>query len=123
MNINIEQLKEIHKMQQNLDKRIHEERGLETRETHIKRIVAFNVEFAELLQELPTTFKYWKKTAIDNRDKALEEFVDCVHFALSMSEEPRYRQIHCESDITSPDKTRGTDYERGKCKTQGYADV
>lgn len=41
-------------------------------------------ELGELLQEVPTLFKYWKKSAINNLEKALEEYVDCVHFLLSL---------------------------------------
>lgn len=86
MNINIEQLKEIWQMQQDLDKRIHNEKGLRLQDTVDKRKIALIVELGELLQELPSTFKYWKKGAIDNRGKALEEFVDCLHFALSLTD-------------------------------------
>lgn len=45
--------------------------------------LAFNVEFGEFMNEIPTTFKHWKKTALDNREKALEEYVDMLHFLLS----------------------------------------
>lgn len=38
----------------------------------------------ELMNELPTYFKHWKKTAVDNKEKALEEYVDCLHFAVSL---------------------------------------
>ena len=41
-------------------------------------------ELGELMNELPTYFKYWKKTSADNKEKALEEYVDCLHFAVSL---------------------------------------
>ena len=41
-------------------------------------------ELGELLQEVPTLFKYWKKSAVNNLEKALEEYVDCVHVLLSL---------------------------------------
>lgn len=36
------------------------------------------------MNELPTYFKYWKKTAVNNKEKALEEYIDCLHFAVSL---------------------------------------
>ena len=36
------------------------------------------------MNELPTYFKHWKKSAVDNKEKALEEYVDCLHFAVSL---------------------------------------
>ena len=41
-------------------------------------------ELGELMQELQTEFKYWKKSAVNNIEKALEEYVDCLHFLLSL---------------------------------------
>ena len=41
-------------------------------------------ELGELMQELQAEFKYWKKSAVNNLEKALEEYVDCLHFLLSL---------------------------------------
>ena len=70
-------------------------------------ITAYRVELGELLQEWKQ-FKFWKinKGEID-RDKMLEEWADCMHFALSLENynicpnEGYYDYIskHAEEDI------------------------
>ncbi len=71
---------EMLKLQKGLDTRI-----LDGAEYPLYQMrVAYYVEIGEMLNEMPTVFKHWKKTAVDNREKALVEAVDCVHFWLSM---------------------------------------
>lgn len=41
-------------------------------------------ELGELLQEVPAEFKYWKDSAVNNLEKALVEYVDCVHILISL---------------------------------------
>ena len=68
--------------QRELDDYIMRERGLTHDETIEQRKLAFVVELAELAQEW-RGFKYWS----DNQqpsDKMLEEYVDVLHFALSL---------------------------------------
>lgn len=71
---------EMLKLQRGLDDRILD--GAEY--PMYKMRLALNVELGEMLNEMPTVFKHWKKTAVDDRDKALVEAVDCVHFWLSL---------------------------------------
>ena len=79
----IEQLKELLEMQKMLDASIFEKHGITTYPYENMRI-ALLVEVGELMNELPTRFKHWKKSAKDNYEKALVEYVDCLHFALSV---------------------------------------
>jgi len=68
--------------QQELDDYIMRERGFTHEETIEQRKLAFVVELAELAQEW-RGFKYWS----DNQqpsDKMIEEYVDVLHFALSL---------------------------------------
>lgn len=75
-----EQFEQICKRQRILDERI-----LNGAEYPVEKMkIALFVELGELMNELPTYFKYWKKTAVDNKKKALEEYVDCLHFAVSL---------------------------------------
>lgn len=81
----LEQLKELLEMQRVLDDAILKEHG----NVYDKKIaeqmkIALFVELGELMNELPSYFKHWKKTAKDNREKALVEYVDCLHFQLSL---------------------------------------
>lgn len=48
-------------------------------------LIALFVELGEFMNEIPTKFKYWKKSAKDDYEKALEEYVDCLHFAMSLA--------------------------------------
>lgn len=45
--------------------------------------VALHVEFAEMMNEIQTSWKNWKKVE-DDKDAAKIEFIDCVHFMLSL---------------------------------------
>ena len=59
-------------------------------------ITAYRVELGELLQEWKQ-FKYWKMNKGEiNRDKMLEEWADCMHFALSL--ENYIKKYNCEDD-------------------------
>lgn len=80
------ELAELLEMQEELDEAILEERGI-TRYPDVNIRIALSVELREMLNELPTLFKYWKKTAEDNREKALVEYVDALHFAMSLTNE------------------------------------
>lgn len=75
-----EQFEYIRKQQTILDTRILN--GNEYPENEMS--IALFVELGELMNELPTYFKHWKKSAVDNKEKALEEYVDCLHFAVSL---------------------------------------
>lgn len=78
------ELAELLEMQQKLDESILKEKGIT--EYPVDEIeTALIVELGELMNEFPTKFKYWKSTAVDNRKKGLEEYVDCLHFALSIA--------------------------------------
>lgn len=60
-----EQFEHIRKQQYELDKRI-----LNGAEYPLGKInIALFVELGELMNELPTYFKYWKKTSVDNKKR------------------------------------------------------
>lgn len=80
----INQLKELLEMQKVLDDSIFKAKGIEEYPLENMKIALF-VELGELMNELPTKFKHWKSSAVDNREKALVEYVDCLHFALSVT--------------------------------------
>ena len=80
----IEQLKELLEMQRVLDESIFKEHGITEYPLENMKLALFD-ELGELLHEFPTKYKHWKKTAVDNREKGLEEYVDVLHFALSLT--------------------------------------
>lgn len=82
-NEELRDLGELLLMQQQLDLSIYKEKGIKKYPLEEVQI-ALIVEIGEMMNEAPSLFKYWKDTAVDDRVKALEEYVDCLHFALSL---------------------------------------
>lgn len=80
----LDQLKELLEMQRVLDQSIFNEHGITEYPLENMKLALFD-ELGELLHEYPTKYKHWKKSAVDNREKGLEEYVDCLHFALSLT--------------------------------------
>ena len=96
----INQLKELLEMQKVLDNNIFREKGIKQYPKENMQVALF-VELGELLNELPTLFKHWKSSAVDNREKALVEYVDCLHFALSLTND---NGVEFNNDLSlSPD--------------------
>lgn len=80
------ELKEFYKMQEELDNYIAKTKNLENidkRQLISNVILALQVEIAELANEL-RVFKYWSNKKDYSREKALEEYVDILHFFLSL---------------------------------------
>ncbi|MGM7702280.1 dUTP diphosphatase [Pseudalkalibacillus sp. Hm43] len=80
MNLKLQSLFE---MQNELDRRIERERGLENEDLVDKKILALQVELGELANET-RCFKFWSSKAPSERSVILEEFVDGIHFLLSL---------------------------------------
>ncbi|KEF39547.1 hypothetical protein M670_01320 [Schinkia azotoformans MEV2011] len=70
-------------LQKELDTRIEKEHGLEQADLMDKKIMALLVELGELANET-RCFKFWSKKPAAARDVILEEYVDGVHFILSI---------------------------------------
>ena len=110
---------ELFQMQKALDERIVKEKGLEGQDLLPKKILALQTELGELANEW-RGFKFWSKRqfptneevhCIDDegnayyRNNLLEEYVDCLHFILSIGNE---LEVTCNQDyIQSIDILRG----------------
>lgn len=70
-------------LQRELDARIEKEHGLEQTDLMDKKIMALLVELGELANET-RCFKFWSKKPAATRDVILEEYVDGIHFILSI---------------------------------------
>lgn len=68
--------------QDKLDATILENKQLEKKDTRKKREVAFLMEFSEFVNDTQY-FKYWKEHN-EPKETMAEEFVDALHFALSL---------------------------------------
>ncbi len=77
-------LQKLFEMQRQLDAHIEKEHPRQEGEDRLaKKILALQVELGELANELPEVFKYWSNKK-NNYEKALKEYVDCLHFLLSI---------------------------------------
>lgn len=80
------ELRPLFYMQEELDKKINSRFELDDdiKEEHqLKKVVAFRVEVAELLNAT-RLHKYWSVKPMDPKEKILEEYVDGLHFLISI---------------------------------------
>ena len=76
-------------IQKGLDDRIRQEHGLIGRDLIAEKVLALQVELAELANET-RCFKYWSKKPPSAREVILEEYVDGLHFVISLGIEMGY---------------------------------
>jgi len=76
-------LKELFEMQKKLEDRIVKEKGLESKDLFNNTMLALHVEIGEMANEWQG-FKHWK-TNPQPKPKLLEEYIDCLHFYLSIA--------------------------------------
>lgn len=78
-------IKKLFEAQRILDEKIYEEHPLQEGEDRIeKKILALLVEVGELANET-RCFKYWSNKPPAPRETILEEYVDGIHFLLSLA--------------------------------------
>ncbi|HEY4552142.1 MAG TPA: dUTP diphosphatase [Bacillaceae bacterium] len=76
-------IQEWFEMQHKLDQYIENEHGLQEADLAERKILALLVELGELANET-RCFKFWSKKPASDTGVILEEFVDGVHFILSI---------------------------------------
>jgi len=76
-------IQKLFKIQTSLDLEIIKTQGLEGANLVDKKILALQVELGELANET-RCFKFWSKKPSSPREVILGEFVDCLHFILSI---------------------------------------
>lgn len=74
---------ELFSMQKSLDLYIKENNKLNDKELFSHKYLALLVELGELANET-RCFKFWSSKSKGNRDDILEEYVDGIHFILSL---------------------------------------
>ncbi|WP_342252164.1 dUTP diphosphatase [Spiroplasma endosymbiont of Amphibalanus improvisus] len=77
-------LEQIKNKQANLDNFIFEKSNTSREETVQKRQLAFIIELSEFINE-QRDFKYWSKKPTSDKDILLEEYVDGLHFLISIA--------------------------------------
>jgi dimeric dUTPase (all-alpha-NTP-PPase superfamily) len=86
--VNIEMLYE---MQEGLDRHIEEKHGLQSEDLADRKVLALLVELGELANET-RCFKFWSLKPASEHKVILEEYVDGIHFILSLGIETGCRQ-------------------------------
>ena len=82
--------------QAELDAYIGESKGIKMEDYKTERVLALLVEWGEFLNCVPFLFKYWKSNQEMNRDEALEEYVDNLHFLLSIGNDHGFTDYEYE---------------------------
>jgi len=85
-------LQRLFQMQNDLDKRIESEHNLSGVPLLRKKILSLQVELGELANET-RCFKFWSTKGPSDHDVILEEYVDCLHFILSIGIEKNFEAI------------------------------
>lgn len=89
------QLEKLFQMQKGLDRYIEEKHQLLSEDLFDRKVLALLVEIGELANET-RCFKFWSVKPSSEREVILEEFVDGIHFILSLG-------IECGFDTISLD--------------------
>lgn len=84
-------LQHLYQLQLNLDSRILKQHGLDNKDLINEKLLALIVEVAELANETKC-FKYWSVRKCESFSKVIEEYVDGLHFILSLGLELRQNQ-------------------------------
>lgn len=85
-------LQKLFGMQDALDKRIESEHSLAGIPLLRKKVLSLQVELGELANET-RCFKFWSTKKPSSNDVILEEYVDCIHFILSIGLEKNFEGI------------------------------
>jgi dimeric dUTPase (all-alpha-NTP-PPase superfamily) len=89
-------LNKLFSMQDILDQRIEKQHNLENTSLINKKILALIVELGELANET-RCFKFWSTKSPSPKEVILEEYVDCLHFILSIGLYNKYLDIELKS--------------------------
>ncbi len=90
--------KKLFEMQEKLDNRIESEHNLQNQELFYKKILALQVEVGELANET-RCFKFWSLKKPSEASVILEEYVDCLHFILSIGIETNLQNIKFNQNL------------------------
>lgn len=81
-------LKNLFIMQEKLDQHIMEQHNLYGKPLFSEKLLALQVEIAELANET-RCFKFWSNRGPSSKETILEEYVDCLHFILTIGLEKK----------------------------------
>jgi dimeric dUTPase (all-alpha-NTP-PPase superfamily) len=94
------QLEKLFEMQKALDQHIEEKHDLQEEDLFNRKVLALLVELGELANET-RCFKFWSIKPSSEKSVVLEEFVDGIHFILSLGIECGFQKLQY-SLLTEP---------------------
>src|SRR5690242_2519258 len=97
-------LKPLYDIQQTLDERIRTQHGLHDADLLPKKLLALQVELGEHANET-RCIKYWSTKPASERIVILEEYVDALHFVLSIGLDLGYADIDVRAEESGTDLT------------------
>lgn len=89
-------LQKLFELQQALNDRIVAEHNLKGDSLLPKQLLALHVELGELANKT-NCFKYWSNKGPSDKSIILEEYVDCLHFILTIGLHKKYSDIEISS--------------------------
>jgi dimeric dUTPase (all-alpha-NTP-PPase superfamily) len=95
------QLEKLFRMQQALDQHIQEKHELQNEDLFTRKVLALLVELGELANET-RCFKFWSIKPSSEKNVVLEEFVDGIHFILSLGIECGFENLEYTLDSEPP---------------------
>ena len=103
-------------MQKNLDNYISDNHQLKGKDLFEERFLALLVELGELANET-RCFKFWSTKDKSNRSIILEEYVDNIHFLLSIGLQKGYQFSQIDTSTTYLNETQTFNHVFEKCLT------
>lgn len=97
-------ISELFHIQKQLDDKILKEHGLTECNLLQSKTLALLVELGELANET-RCFKYWSKKGPSSKEIVLEEYVDCLHFILSIGLHEGYTNVVPQQKGSELEKT------------------
>lgn len=88
--------KKLFELQEVLDDRIRQQHNLNGQVLLSKKILALNVEIGELANET-RCFKFWSDKKPSEKEVILEEYVDCLHFILTIGLDKQFTDVDIDS--------------------------
>ncbi|MFB0919208.1 MAG: dUTP diphosphatase [Clostridiaceae bacterium] len=85
-------LETLFEIQRVLNNRIVEEHGLDVNELRNKKFLSLLTELGELANET-RCFKYWSNKGPSPKEVILEEYVDCLHFILTIGLDHGFEKV------------------------------
>ncbi|MFS0775732.1 dUTP diphosphatase [Neobacillus sp. 3P2-tot-E-2] len=92
------QLEKLFRMQRGLDLHIEEKHGLQNEDLFDRKVLALLVELGELANET-RCFKFWSIKPSSEKSVVLEEYVDGIHFILSLGIECDFQNLEYKFDL------------------------